>query len=171
MVMFHSYVKLPEGKFPGSGQRNSIDFDQNLGKCYSWTHPQAPNGAPNGSKWHTEFCQEFKLLQKNTRFEHIVAGSSQAKTGRQQESKLAQTEPELWPQHVQGITATVLVDSQALRIVQSYAELPWSKCRVLKGSENLRFQQKKHLSNLTWWALYIYSSALHSKTGSFPGAS
>jgi hypothetical protein len=51
-VIFHSYVKLPEGKFPGSGQRNSIDFDQNLGKCYSWTHPQAPNEAPNGSKWH-----------------------------------------------------------------------------------------------------------------------
>eukprot|EP00438_Fugacium_kawagutii_P016709 Skav227653 [mRNA] locus=scaffold58:498970:502479:- [translate_table: standard] len=21
-------------------QRNSIDFDQNLGKCYSWAHPQ-----------------------------------------------------------------------------------------------------------------------------------
>lgn len=28
----------------GSGQRNSIDFDQNLGKCYSWTHPEAEWG-------------------------------------------------------------------------------------------------------------------------------
>ena len=76
---------------------------------------------PNGTR---SFAKSLSCCRKNTRFEHIVAGSSQAKTGRQQESKLAQTEPELWPQHVQGITATVLVDSQALRIVQSYAELP-----------------------------------------------
>ncbi|CAK9016941.1 Synaptobrevin homolog YKT6 [Durusdinium trenchii] len=34
---FHS--RLIASRTP-PGQRNSIDFDQNLGKCYSWTHPQ-----------------------------------------------------------------------------------------------------------------------------------
>lgn len=36
-IKFHS--RLIASRTP-PGQRNSIDFDQNLGKCYSWTHPQ-----------------------------------------------------------------------------------------------------------------------------------
>ena len=33
---------------PTGGQRQSIDFDQNLGKCYSWSHPEASR-----PQWHS----------------------------------------------------------------------------------------------------------------------
>jgi len=37
-IKFHS--RLIASRTP-PGQRQSIDFDQNLGKCYSWSHPEA----------------------------------------------------------------------------------------------------------------------------------
>ncbi|CAE7902878.1 YKT6 [Symbiodinium microadriaticum] len=37
-IKFHS--RLIATRTP-PGQRQSIDFDQNLGKCYSWSHPEA----------------------------------------------------------------------------------------------------------------------------------